>query len=69
MQGVIYRIVADRGFGFIRGDDGLSRFFHCRQVDRRFDLLKEGMKVEFTSVEDPRAGDNKLRAVDVEVLN
>ena len=47
--------------GFILGEDRRSRFFHAKDVKGTFDLLKEGMRVEFMSVEDETHGD-KLQA-------
>ncbi len=48
MQGTIKRLIRDRGFGFIRGEDGQEVFFHrsaLQELD--FDGLKEGEKVSF----------------------
>lgn len=48
MQGTIKRLIRDRGFGFIRAQDGQEIFFHrtgLQQLD--FDSLKEGQSVEF----------------------
>ena len=61
MRGYIYRIVRDRGFGFIRGEDEQTRFFHCTSVCGDFEEFKEQDQVEFTSIEN----DNKLRAIEV----
>ena len=61
MQGIISRIFSSRGFGFIRGDDGLSRFVHVRDTSD-FDRLREGVKVSFLAVEHARGP----RAVEVE---
>lgn len=52
--GYIYRLLLDKGYGFIRGEDGLHRFFHAKDVAGTFDLLKEGQHVEFMSVQDAR---------------
>jgi cold shock protein len=41
MRGVVKRIVFDRGFGFVTGDDGKEYFFHQTQTDA-FDTLIEG---------------------------
>lgn len=47
--GTIKKLVQDKGFGFIRGNDGVEVFFHHSAVaDRQFDNLTEGQQVEFT---------------------
>jgi CspA family cold shock protein len=61
--GTIKKLVADKGFGFIKTQDGKDIFFHHSVVaDQGFDNLSEGQKVEF-SIEQgsdkgkgPRAG-------------
>ncbi len=60
-NGTIYRLIQDRGFGFILGEDKRSRFFHCKDVEGSFDTLREGQRVEFLSVEDEQH-EGKLRA-------
>lgn len=46
-QGTIKKIVSDRGFGFIAGDEG-DIFFHISAVENaNFDDLHEGQQVEF----------------------
>ena len=58
MTGTIKRIVRDRRFGFIRGNDGQEWFFHRSGVHDTFDTLTEGEKVEFDeepSTKGPRA--------------
>lgn len=58
--GTIKRLVQDRGFGFIRDDDGQEYFFHRSAVDRNaFDTMYEGQAVTFEvepSAKGPRAG-------------
>jgi len=46
-QGVIKKIVADRGFGFISADGGDVFFHHSAVVESRFDDLHEGQAVEY----------------------
>lgn len=47
-QGVIKKLVLDRGFGFIAGERGADVFFHhSAVVDARFDDLKEQQSVEY----------------------
>lgn len=63
MTGTIKRIVRDRGFGFIRGEDGQEWFFHRSGVHDHFDTLMEGQKVEFDeepSTKGPRAAKVRL---------
>lgn len=64
MKGTIARLVRDRGFGFIRTEDGQEIFFHATGVKGvTFEDLTEGQAVTFERETDPRTG--KLRAVDV----
>jgi CspA family cold shock protein len=47
-KGTIRRLIADRGFGFIRTAEGADLFFHrsaTQGVD--YDSLREGKQVEF----------------------
>lgn len=68
VDGTVYKLEKDRGFGFIRGDDGMSRFFHMRDVkDVPFDMLKQGQRVQFTPSLDPDH-ENKPRAREVRIL-
>ena len=59
-NGSIKRLVRDRGFGFIRDDNGQEWFFHRTAVlDGSFDQLNEGQRVIFEeepSAKGPRAG-------------
>ena len=62
MDGVIKRLIFDKGFGFIQqvgNGDGVELFFHrSALVDARFEQLTEGMHVTFelgTSPKGPRA--------------
>jgi len=47
--GSIKRLVQDRGFGFIAGDDGQEYFFHRGGLDSslEFDRLTGGERVSF----------------------
>lgn len=54
-SGVIRRLVRERGFGFIKSDDGQDFFFHRSELRGvTFDLLKEGENVEFEKGESPK---------------
>jgi CspA family cold shock protein len=55
-SGTIKKIVADRGFGFITGEDGKDYFFHrdglSESID--FDRLVGGEAVSFDVESNPR---------------
>jgi cold shock CspA family protein len=53
MEGIIWKVITDRGFGFIEGDDGIKRFFLAKSVRRPliFDTLEEGIRVTFETVD------------------
>jgi cold shock protein len=56
--GTIKKVVADRGFGFIEGEDGKEYFFHRSGTEGDFDRLQGGEKVTFqveASPKGPRA--------------
>ena len=59
-NGTIKKLVSDRGFGFIAGEDGKEYFFHRDGLESSvsFDRLGGGEKVTFdieTSQKGPRA--------------
>ena len=54
-KGTIKKMVRDRGFGFIRGDDGKEVFFHRSGLNAAdYDILSEGDSVEYVVQEGPR---------------
>ena len=54
-EGVIKRLVVDRGFGFIRTDSGEELFFHRSQVQGvAFESLAERQRVSFTEGHGPK---------------
>lgn len=61
MQGTIKKLVADKGFGFIRDDEsGTEYFFHRSGVSKgvAFESFREGQAVRFDtedSTKGPRA--------------
>jgi CspA family cold shock protein len=62
--GTIKKLVHDRGFGFIAGDDGKEYFFHRDGTDS-FDSLNGGEKVSFNieaSPKGPRANQVRVSA-------
>ena len=63
-SGTIVRLVRDRGFGFIRTDDGQEVFFHATGVEGTtpFDNLSEGQMVTFDKEQDTRGrGERAVR--------
>src|SRR6266496_6353717 len=56
--GTIKKLVSDRGFGFIKAEDGQEYFFHRSGTEGDFDGLQGGEKVSFeieSSPKGPRA--------------
>ena len=67
MTGKIVRLISDRGFGFIRAEDGKEVFFHHPAVQEGvFDSMREGGSVEFEMGRDSNS--NRERAIDVRVV-
>jgi cold shock protein len=66
MQGSIVRIVRDRGFGFIKAENGQEVFFHATGVvgSTPFDNLNEGQTVSYEKTQDSRGRGE--RAVNVQ---
>mgnify|MGYP001075976442 CR=1 FL=1 len=61
-KGTIKKLIRDRGFGFIRDEDGSELFFHRTAiVEGNFDQLREGQRVTYRKEKGPRGP----RAVDV----
>ena len=63
MNGKITRLISDKGFGFITGDDGHEYFMHRSAVrdGSIFETLREGQSVSF----DAGKGEKGLRAENV----
>jgi CspA family cold shock protein len=54
-RGRIKKMVRDRGFGFIRGEDGKEVFFHRSGMNGTdYDAMDEGQTVEYVIQEGPR---------------
>jgi CspA family cold shock protein len=67
-QGTIVRLVRDRGFGFIRTENGQEVFFHATGVEGLpFDNLSEGQQVSFDIEQDTRG--RGQRAVRIKLEN
>ena len=53
--GTIKTLIRDRGFGFIRAEDGREIFFHrSALVDLQFEQLSEGQQVNFEVERGPK---------------
>ena len=66
VKGRIKKLVRDRGFGFVRGDDGKEVFFHRSGLGSTdYDALSEGDVVEYVVQEGPRGA----RAENVRALS
>jgi cold shock protein len=65
--GSIVRLVRDRGFGFIRTDNGQEVFFHATGVtgNTPYDSLNEGQTVSYDVEQDTRGRGE--RAVNIQV--
>lgn len=53
-QGTIKKLVADRGFGFIKGDDGEIFFHHSALVGTTIEAMQEGQGVEYDEGRGPK---------------
>ena len=62
MTGTVKKVIADRGFGFITGDDGKDYFFHRDGLERtlEFERLAGGEKVTF-DIEPSQRGPRAVR--------
>ncbi|HEX2222353.1 MAG TPA: cold shock domain-containing protein [Candidatus Limnocylindria bacterium] len=60
--GTIKRVIAERGFGFIRGDNGKEYFFHRDELPEsvEFDRLVGGEQVTFEAERTPK-GDRAVK--------
>ena len=55
VKGRVKKLVPDRGFGFVRGEDGKEVFFHRSGLGANdYDALSEGDVVEYVVQEGPR---------------
>lgn len=66
MTGRIVKVYPDRGFGWIKGDDGIDYFFHRSGLETMgltFEQLNPPAKVDFTIIEAPKGP----RAIEVHI--
>ena len=72
LKGTIIRLVPNKGYCFIRGDDGISRFGHARAFTDplAFDSAREGQAVEFDPILDTsdQARGGGARAINIMLL-
>ena len=65
-KGTIRRLISDRGFGFIKTEEGKELFFYRNELQRvDFNSLKEGQQVEF---EVGKGRDGRPQAVKVRLV-
>ena len=69
VRGRVKKLVPERGFGFVRGDDGKEVFFHRSGLGANdYDALSEGDVVEYVVQEGPRGPRaENVRAVGADV--
>jgi len=68
MRGTVVRMIRDRGFGFVRSEDGSGVFFHHSSLPRGvFDTIQDGQEMEF-EIETDTQGRGQ-RATNVELTN
>jgi len=53
MTGTIKRLVSEKGFGFVAGQDGREYFFH-QSACQSFESLREGQSVTFEAGQGPK---------------
>lgn len=53
-QGVIKKLISDKGFGFIEGERGELFFHHSAVEGASFETLREGQSVEYTEGRGPK---------------
>ncbi len=66
MKGRITTIKRSKGFGFIRDEAGVDRFFHANACETPFDQVQEGLDVTFEPYDEPGRG-QRARRVKVNV--
>jgi cold shock protein len=53
-QGTIKKVVAEKGFGFIKGEQGELFFHHSAVVDASIESLRVGQAVTYTEGQGPK---------------
>lgn len=67
-QGTVKWFNAEKGFGFITGEDGKDVFAHFSQIQKEgFKTLEEGQRVSFDIQKDAKDA-NKVSAINIKPL-
>jgi CspA family cold shock protein len=53
-QGTIKKLISEKGFGFIKGEDGEIFFHHSALVGVTIESLREGQSVEYDEGHGPK---------------
>ena len=53
-QGTIKKVMADKGFGFIKGEQGDLFFHHSAVVDTTIEALRVGQEVTYSEGRGPK---------------
>jgi CspA family cold shock protein len=53
-QGTIKKVMADKGFGFLKGEQGELFFHHSALVDTTIEALRVGQEVTYTEGRGPK---------------
>lgn len=62
MDGRITTMKRERGFGFLVGSDGVSRFFHANEcIQPQYSQLHEGDDVTFEPHTEPGKGERAVK--------
>lgn len=68
MNGTVRKVLLVEGFGFVRGEDDVDRFFHrSAVVSGAFDLMEEGRTQVTFEHEDGKKGKGP-RAVEIRIV-
>ena len=70
MTGTIIRLIPNKGYCFIRGEDNISRYGHARSFrdPLAFDTAREGHAVSFDPVVDDAGKQGGARALNIHIL-
>lgn len=71
-NGIVEWFNPERGYGFIKCDDGKDIFVHFSKIiadDGRFKIIYQGDKVEFEIINVDRSNGQKVQAINVRVID